>query len=280
MPLPNNESAAEHARRVGIFPPLQQSQQQSNQQPAAAAPAAQQPPFARLLSQQHRQQHPRAPLRPPPPPPPASELGRLIDRKSKKASATGTVKRDGGKKFLLRENRVDNGGKKGLSKRKLQRSLVLSVSFFLSPRALDPPPLLSLSYSRLLSRSNAPKTKTKRTTEASLSNIRAERAALASQLSALSAAPLPQARARLAAARARFESAAAAQKCLELELETKTRSQTAELRAVAAGLAARRAEAGAALRGAAEGHAAAMAAAFEAVEEATGRAGGAFLADG
>jgi len=100
MPLPNNECAAEHARRVGIFPPLQQSQQQSNQQPAAAVPAAQQPPFARLLSQQHRQQHPRAPLRPPPPPPPTSELGRLIDRKSKKASATGTVKRDGGKKII------------------------------------------------------------------------------------------------------------------------------------------------------------------------------------
>ena len=155
----------------------------------------------------------------------------------------------------------------------------LRLSIFVSPRPrnlrLDSPS--SLTPSALSNSSKLMQTK-RQQTGASISKIRAERAALADQIAALSAALLPQAQARLAAARARFEGASAAQRCLEHEIEAK-RFQTDELRAAAAELSGRRAMAGKGLREVAEGHVEKMASELaKEVKEATERAGGAFLA--
>ena len=125
--------------RLGAFPPLNQLQQQSQQQSSNEQQQQQQPAaapttFPRLLSQQpllqqqqHQQQRPRAPRQPPPPPPPASDLGRLIDRKSKKAGATGTKSRNWerkGRNLKIQKKRVDTKGNSGLSKKSNLRFFV------------------------------------------------------------------------------------------------------------------------------------------------------------
>lgn len=161
-----------------------------------------------------------------------------------------------------------------MSKKTNLRFFIFSIPS--TSRPLPPPPFRLVPHFSLVSPWNASKCTLK--TEASIAQVRAERAVVSSQISALSAAPLERARARLAAARAGHEGAAAAKRCLEVELEAK-RAQTDELRARAAALAERRAAAGRALREAAEAHAAALAAEGVGLAAATKLAGGAFLAD-